>query len=120
MGRRDALASLTGRVDAEKRAAYEVARDIDWVKVRRVQHGLNRPPGIRASSSGGLFSHEEMENSEARSGRATRLAHGFALVTGVLLGLSFLREFDAAPLLLAASISLAATGLVAAWRAASY
>ena len=119
MGRKDALTSLTGRGEGTKGAEGDVARDIDWKKVRRVQHGLSRPYETHAGSGYGFVSYEQLEIAEARSRRAMRLAHVFAFVAGVLLGFAFLRDLAVDPLLLAASICFALAGLVSACRALS-
>lgn len=113
MGRRNALTSLTGAGEGEKRPASEVARDIDWAKVRRVQHGLARLPGTHAGSSGGFLSDQEMEKAQARSRRAVRLADVVAFPTGVLIGISILRGFSADPALLAGASLVAIAGVVA-------
>ena len=113
MERRDALASLTGRGGGEKRAASEVASDIDWLKVRRVQHGLSRPHERHGDMRCGFLSREEIEIAEARSRRAGRLAHALAFVAGVLMGYASLQGLAADAFLLAASICIALAGLVA-------
>jgi hypothetical protein len=112
MGRKDALASVIGRGEGTKRSAEEVARDIDWRKVRRVQHGLSRPPETHARLSCGLLTYEEMERADTRRRRARRLAHLLATISGVLIGLAFLRGFAGEPALLAAAFMMAIAGVV--------
>lgn len=110
MARRDALATITAKRCTDR----EVARDIDWRKVRRVQHGLGRPPETR-----GLLSDEEVAVADARRRRILGLAHAFAFVTGVLMGLAFLRGLSEEPVLLAAAFSASLCGLLAAHGAFS-
>lgn len=117
MGKKDALGSLTGRGEGTKGAEGEVGLAIDWIKVRRVQHGLSRPRGTNASSSYGFVSYEELEVAETRSRRAMRLAHVLAFVTGVLLGIASLRSLAEEPVLLAAAILTSLIGVLAAHRA---
>jgi hypothetical protein len=81
---------LLGNGNAEG-AASDAARDIDWMKVRRVQHGLVRPADVHAGSRHGSFTHEQLERADARSRRALRLAHVLAFMVGVLLGFAILR-----------------------------
>lgn len=89
MSRRRGLASLMGSSNRDD--AANDARDIDWRKVRRVQHGLSRPPDTYAGSRRGPLTYEVIERAELRSLRALRLAHALAFMAGVLLGVAFLR-----------------------------
>jgi len=114
MGRKDALASLIGGGEGSRDAASELARDIDWGKIRRVQHGLCRPHEKHGLLPGGLLSEEEKELDQKRSRNAARLAHAFGFVAGVLLGLSFLQNISADRLLLAASLFVAFAGVATA------
>lgn len=114
MGRKDVLAALVGGEAATTDAANELARDIDWKKVRRVQHGLTRPPDSYAWSRYGSVTDEEFEMAEARSRRALRLAHVLAFLAGVLLGFAFLRGFaDEFRLLCAAGVLASAAAVLA-------
>jgi hypothetical protein len=112
MGRKDALASLVGGGEGSRDAASEAARDIDWVKVRRVQHGLSRPSATRD----GTACCEEVA-AETRSRRAIRLAYALGFIAGILLGLMFLKGLGEDPYLLAASCFAACAGSLAANRA---
>jgi hypothetical protein len=103
MARRGALAAITAKTCTGR----DAARDIDWRKVRRVQHGLGRPPETR-----GLLSDEEVAVADARR-RALRLAHVFAFVTGALVGLAYLRGLSDEPVLLAAAFCASLCGLLA-------
>lgn len=110
MGRKDALAAITNT----KRTDEEVARDVDWRKVWRVQHGLRRPSEPLAASSQGMRSHEEMERAARRRARATTLAHVLAFLSGVFLGLAILRVYETTPMLLAVSIACVLAAVSAA------
>lgn len=118
MGRRYALAALIGRGEGTKDTESESARDIDWVKVRRVQHGLVRPHEKHSFSRGGLQTREEEEFVWKMRRRAARLAHALAFVAGVLLGLTFLGAFPADFSLLVAALLVACAGLATAKSAA--
>lgn len=116
MGTRNTLASLTGTGESE-----DAAKDVDWARIRRVQHGLSRPSGSSAGSRHNSQTLEEFRGAEARSRRALRLAHGLAFLAGVLLGLAFLRGFaDDFRLLCGVSMITCAAALVAGraykWR----
>lgn len=120
MGRKNALASLIGGAEGTGEAAIEEARNIDWIKIRRVQHGLYRPQDPRVDASGELLDQDERRIADARSRRAMRLAHALAFVAGVLVGFAFLRGFTVAPLLLSAAFAFAFAGVVSAAQAASH
>ena len=66
MARRGALAAITAKTCTGR----DAARDIDWRKVRRVQHGLGRPPETR-----GLLSDEEVAVAERRERASLRDEH---------------------------------------------
>ena len=114
MGKKEVLASLIKSGEGTAGVQSEAARDIDWVKVRRVQHGLSRPTEYNADSG-----NCEESLAEARSRRMGRLAHILGLLSGVLIGVAILRGFSEEPLLLAAALLIAVGGMLLATYASS-
>lgn len=103
---KEPLASI-GRCDSETRPPDEVARDIDWRKVRRVQLRLAFPHDAGTC-------HDEAELEERSKRRATRLAHLLASLAGMSLGLSILRGLDSAPMLALSSLGFALAAALSA------
>ena len=106
----DALKMISGR----ECTASEIARDIDWLKIRRVQFGISRPPPCHDAVSCGSPGCEERACAAATSRRAMRLANVLAALAGVLLGLAFLRGFSTEPALLAGAFLCTLAGLASA------